>query len=370
MQDSSIHHILFVDDEDRVLQGIKRLLHSHKAGWKLHFANSVDEAFESASQFPIDLVISDYNMPMRNGIDLIDAFKAEPRLADIPVVMLTGNAETDLKSRALQHGALDLLNKPVNKEDLIARMQSALRLRKCQTELQNLNKTLEERVEQRTSELEDTRNELIWRLSYAVEARDEETGAHIVRVATCTKLIATTLGLSRERVNEIYIASVLHDIGKISVPDRVLHKAGKLDDAERELIEGHCQSGWKILKHNLSFSNADPSNNPVMETAAEIALSHHEHWDGSGYPSGLSGEEIPLTGRIVAAADVLDALCSKRSYKASMPFDESFAVLTQSSGAQFDPKVIEACIQCKEELRSFLFPDNHQGGSGELKAAS
>ncbi|MGJ8636456.1 MAG: HD domain-containing phosphohydrolase [Phycisphaerales bacterium] len=370
MQDFSDQHILFVDDEQRVLQGIKRLLHSHKVGWTLHFASSVDEALERAVQLPIDLIISDYNMPVRDGIDLIIAVKELPETADIPIVILTGNAESDLKSRALHHGALDLLNKPVNREDLIARMQSALKFRKCQTQLQELNRNLEERVEQRTNELELARNELIWRLSYAVEARDEDTGAHIARVAACTKLIATSLGLERKHVNEIYIASVLHDIGKISIPDSVLHKPSGLDQSERELIEGHCQSGWDILTHQMHTPDSSIGLNPFLNTAAEIALSHHEHWDGSGYPSGHAGEDIPLSGRIVATADVLDALCSKRSYKPVIPFDESFAMLTKGSGKQFDPTIIQACIDCKEELRLVLFPEDHQQSSEEFKAAS
>ena len=355
MQGPSIH-ILFVDDESFVLQSIKRMLRSKREEWALYYAGSVDEAFSIANSTDLDIIVSDYNMPGKDGLELLIESKSHPRLQKVPVVMLTGNAEVDLKRRALENGALDLLSKPVGKEDLIARLQSAIQLRLCWLELEEINAGLERRVRERTLELERTRNELIWRLSYAVEARDEDTGAHITRVAKCTRVIAEQLGLSASIVDELFYASALHDIGKIAIPDAILHKPGKLTLDERATIELHCSKGWEILTKEAELPGMDCAQNPLLELAAEIVLSHHEKWDGSGYPSGILGEKIPISGRIVAAADVLDALCSKRAYKESIPFSDSFQRVLDMSGSHFDPEVIEACKRCEEQLHEILQP--------------
>ncbi len=342
--------ILFVDDEPNVLAGIRRMLRRAGTDWEIHAAESVDLAIGMVGELGIDLIVSDFNMPERDGLDLIRSLKETNEHKDIPVIMLTGNAEVDLKRRALDAGAIDLLSKPVVKEDLLARLHSVLQIRKYQQELVDSNELLEKRVEERTAELERSRNELLWRLAYAVEARDDDTGAHIARVSKYTRVIAESLGLSADYVNSLYLASPLHDIGKIAVPDSILHKPGKLTETEWVEIQKHCQVGWEILMRPAEIDGTIESSNPLLERAAEIALSHHEKWDGSGYPSGLVGDAIPLSGRIVAAADVLDALCTKRSYKESIPFEESFAMLQEMSGKHFDPDVIRACEGCREML--------------------
>ncbi len=344
-------NILFVDDEVNVLSGIRRMLRNVESGWVIHTAESVDLAIACAQDQDIDVVVSDFNMPERDGLDLIRSLKSSADLNDIPVIMLTGNAEVDLKRRALDAGAIDLLSKPVQQEDLIARLRSVLQLRMYQKQLVESNVLLEQRVEERTQELARSRNELLWRLAFAVEARDNETGSHIARVARFTREIAIAMGLPTNEVESLYAASPLHDIGKIAVPDSILHKPGMLTEDERQEIQKHCQIGWDILMHPSDLDGAESDTNPLLECAAEIALNHHEKWDGSGYPRGLSGSDIPIAGRIVAAADVLDALCTKRSYKESIPFEESFSAIQEMSGSHFDPDVIRACVACCDKLK-------------------
>jgi len=346
--------ILFVDDEPKVLSGIIRLLRKERFVWDIETANSVDEAIKLLAQDDFDLVVSDFNMPERDGLDLISEMRLNSNYADIPVIMLTGNAEVDLKRRALDAGAIDLLSKPVSQEDLLARLRSVLQLRECQKKILEANAVLECRVALRTQELERSRNEVLWRLAYAVEARDNETGAHIARVARFSKVIAEEYGLSAEKVNQIYFASPLHDVGKIAVPDSILHKPGKLSGAERQVIEGHCTIGWDILMRPMMINDQGQDKNLLIECAAEIALSHHEKWDGSGYPKGISGHDIPVSARIVAVADVLDALCATRSYKSGIPFDKSFKMICQMSRNHFDPEIIEACLRCKDQLQDIL----------------
>lgn len=345
-------NLLFVDDEANVLSGIRRMLRNVDADWAIHTAGSVDQAIACVESNDIDVVVSDFNMPERDGLELIRCLKDSDDFNDIPVIMLTGNAEADLKRRALDAGAIDLLSKPVQHEDLIARLRSVLQLRTVQKQLVENNTLLEQRVQERTQELALSRNELLWRLAYAVEARDNETGLHIARVARFTREIAITMGLPSDEVESLYAASPLHDIGKIAVPDSILHKPGMLTTEERLEIQKHCQIGWDILMHPTGIDGNESDSNPLLECAAEIALNHHEKWDGSGYPRGLSGHDIPLAGRIVAAADVLDALCTKRSYKESIPFEESLSAILEMSGTHFDPDVIRACDQCYDKLKA------------------
>jgi putative two-component system response regulator len=333
------------------------MLHKERAFWDLNTANSVDDALDYLMRERVDLVVCDFNMPGKNGLDLISAIRSCDVLADIPVVMLTGNAESDLKRRALDCGAVDLLSKPVHREDLVARIRSVLQIRSYQETLRSMNADLEQRVAEKTHELECSRNELIWRLSYAVETRDDNTGAHIARVASLTKVIAEQLGLERAVVDRLFAASPLHDIGKIAIPDVILQKPGALTEQERRVIESHCRTGWEILMRPFGFGADDPPGNPLLKCAAEIALTHHEKWDGSGYPAGLKGEDIPISGRIVAVSDVLDALCDERPYKPRISFDESFRIVSEMSGVHFDPSIIDACQHCKEELRSAINPN-------------
>ena len=345
--------ILFVDDEKRVLDGLQRILRGERDAWDLTFASSVDEALEVLSDVDIDAVISDVNMPVRDGLDLLQAIRADARTADIPVVILTGNGEPDMKRRALDLGATDLLAKPVVREDLIARIRSALRLKGFMDEIKNHGKLLEERVRLRTAELEYSRAEVIWRLGKAGEFRDSDTGFHVVRVGLFSKQLAKTLDLGEGQAREIFLSAPLHDIGKIGIPDRVLLKPGKLNAEEWKIMKTHTEIGAQILRaeplaelHSNSLRTLagieSIPRNPFANTGALIAESHHERWDGHGYPRGLSGNKIPLEARITAIADVYDALRSKRPYKPAISEDEVFKIMQRGFGSQFDPGIFDA----------------------------
>ncbi|MBO6513842.1 MAG: response regulator [Phycisphaerales bacterium] len=272
--------ILFVDDESNVLSSIRRLLRSESSIWEIFTADSVDRGIECIQADEIDLVVSDFNMPEKDGLELLGWITKNYSLNTVPFIMLTGNAEHDLKRRAINAGAVDLLNKPIMKEDLLARLRNAINVRDYQKSLVDLNAELESRVEERTKELESSRNELLWRLAYATEARDDVTGTHIDSVARLTKQIALSYGLIREQVDCIHLASMLHDIGKIAIPDSILLKPGKLTDDERKHMETHCKSGWYILTRPTNIDGSSSGPNQLLECAAEVALSHHEYWDG------------------------------------------------------------------------------------------
>ena len=345
--------ILFVDDEPKFLAGVRRMLHGQEQVWDMSFAQSVDEALEELRENDFDMVISDVKMPEKDGFQFLEILSASESTKNIPVVILTGAGEHKLKRKALERGATDLLNKPVEPEDLLARIGSVLQLKSYQDQLKDQNRILEEKVRERTGELEASRLDILLRLAKAAEYRDEETGNHILRVGHYCKILAEELGMSREFVETISLASPLHDIGKIGIPDEILLKPGKLTVAEREIMEKHCIIGANILQQQpkgvesllstvISRLPLGGYNNQLLIMAAEIALGHHEKWDGSGYPEELEGQDIPLAARIVALADVYDALRSLRPYKPAYSETKTLAIITEGAGEHFDPMVIEA----------------------------
>lgn len=358
--------ILFVDDEINFLQAISRSLRDQRRLWEIHHAESVDEALFQMRLESFDAVVSDVMMPDKTGFDLLDAMQQDDKLKLIPVVILTGSAEADIKRKALDLGAADLLNKPVNPEDLIARVKSVLRLKWHQDELHNYSKLLERKIKERTLELEWLRRDLIWRLAKTGELRDEDTGDHVIRVACCCMILAGAFGLPAPDREAIFITSPLHDIGKIGIPDSILLKNGPLDAEEWQLMTRHCAIGYSILMENpkglqkiselddYPFVDLEHVEDPIREMAATIALSHHEKWDGSGYPKGLKGREIPLPGRIVAVCDVFDALRSKRPYKEAFSVEKSLTIMRNGLGIHFDPDLYDAfekLVDRFEEIR-------------------
>jgi putative two-component system response regulator len=356
-------HILFVDDESRVLEGLHRILRDERSEWDLSFALSVREAVDLLAHWDADVVVTDINMPERNGLELLSEMQQSEAWKDIPVVLLTGMGEHDLKARALEMGAADLLNKPVDSLELKARIRSVLRMRDYQKELKDQNRLLEQKVMERTAELEQSHLEIIWRLGKASEYRDDETGNHVVRVACYARVIAQVLGMPGPFVERIFLASPLHDIGKLGVSDAILLKRGPLTPEERDIMRRHCAIGAQILRRDAKIMRvfqawrgegtaAEPkrASNPVLVMAARIALSHHERWDGAGYPAGLSGERIPMEARIVAVSDVYDALRSERPYKCPVPESQSIEIILGEKGRQFDPEVCAAFERCAAEL--------------------
>lgn len=360
--------ILFVDDEPNFLAGLRRMLRRYQEFWDLDFASGVDDALERITQSSYDVVVSDVNMPLKSGFDLLTALQESPGTKNIPVIILTGNAETDQKRRALDLGATDLLNKPVNEQDLVARLRSVLRLKSYQDALEAQNEILEEKVRERTLDLELARQDMVWRLAKAGEFRDEETGAHVIRVACYSRILASKRGLGTSVTDLVFRASPLHDIGKIGIPDSILLKSGPISPEERNTMQRHCEMGASILleqpkairafvdaKAPLAQSMNLDCGNDLRNMAAEIAMSHHERWDGTGYPRRLAQADIPVSGRIVALADVYDALRTRRSYKPAFDVPKTFAIMREGAGSHFDPdlfQTFELVVDDFEHVRS------------------
>jgi putative two-component system response regulator len=289
------------------------------------------------------------------------------------VVVVTGVLDKSAKRNALAAGAQDLLSKPIDYEDLVARLRSVLALKAYHDELALRNARLEDLVEARTLELASSRLQLVVQLSKAAELRDQTTGDHVLRVAVFARSIGAAMGLSEAESSDLFLASTLHDIGKIAVPDAVLRKRGDLHPEERKIVETHCAIGYDILSNKDSVlggmlpGGMRLGEQPrVLELAAEIARSHHEWWDGTGYPDGLTGEEIPLGARIVAVADVLDALRSERPYKKPFTWIQATEKISKHRGTQFDPTVHDAFLKVESEIRDF----DLQARQRELEALS
>ncbi len=346
--------ILFVDDEPNFLNGIRRMLRGYRDAWQMDFAGGVDEAVKMAQEGQYDAIVSDVNMPIKSGLDLLRELSADERTRTVPVIILTGNAESDLKRHALDLGATDLLNKPVAQEDLVARLRSVLRLKSYQDQILHQNEFLEQRVRERTADLERARRDIIWRLAKAGEFRDEETGDHVIRVACCCRALAAHMGLPVPEVQTIFLTSSLHDLGKIGIPDRILLKNGPLTDDERAIMQRHCEIGASILqqqpKRIMAFMDepvdAETSDPDIQRaTAIRIIMSHHEKFDGTGYPNHLRGDAIPLCGQIVAVADVYDALRSQRPYKRAFSVEETLEHMRHGRASHFAPHVYDAFKQ-------------------------
>lgn len=356
--------ILFVDDEQPVLDALRRMVRSYRGEWSLSFADCADTAWRLLSDRQFDTVVSDIDMPGMSGLGLLERIQAAEHTRDIPVVMLTELATREIKRTALDLGAADLLNKPVEPEDLIARLRSVLKLKACHDHLKRHNDLLEHAVRTRTLELLHARLDILWRLGKAAEHRDNNTVNHVIRVGCASRIIAARLGLASEFLETLFLAAPLHDIGKIGIPDTVLLKRGPLTADEWEVMKQHCWIGTRILRENWraeaayrewqgsdSAYGAHGPRNPVLEMGAIIALSHHERWDGSGYPRGLRGEQIPLEARIVAIADVFDAVMSPRSYKPTLNETQALEVIHEGAGTAFAPDVLEAFLEALPEIR-------------------
>jgi putative two-component system response regulator len=288
-----------------------------------------------------DVVIVDYMMPPPDGLEFIRRFRALPAHADIPVLMITADHEKATRYAALESGANDFLTKPIDSAEFRARLRNMVSLRRNQKALEDRAAWLAEKVAEATSEILDREREMITRLSRAAEFRDPETGAHIMRMANYSRLIAEQLGLPGEEQELILRAAPMHDVGKIAIPDQILLKPGRLDEEELVIMKTHAEKGYEILRGSRSR---------LLDLAALIAWTHHEKVDGSGYPRGLRGEEIPLHGRIVAVADVFDALTSERPYKKAWDIERTVQWLRDCAGQHFDPDCVEAFLARRADI--------------------
>lgn len=292
-------------------------------------------AFAQAHAQDIGVIITDYDMPVMDGIAFITAARAVPGLGHVPIVMVTSIDQRSLRRQALEAGATDFLNKPCDPVEIRARVTNLLALCRAFRAQQDHAAVLEREVAAAVATIEAREREIITLLMKAAEHRDTDTGDHIARVADYVGLIADGLGFPHEERRRLCLASTMHDVGKISVPDAILLKPGPLTPEERTEMERHAERGQRIL---------ESSGSSIARLAAEIAASHHERWDGTGYPRGLKGGAIPLSGRIVAVADVFDALSSERPYKKAWPLADARAFLIANAGSHFDAAVVEAFV--------------------------
>ncbi len=293
-----------------------------------------------------DLLIVDYMMPPPDGLEFIRSFRGIPANADIPILMITADHEKETRYAALEAGANDFLTKPIDNSEFRARLRNMLSLRRSQKALADRAAWLAEKVAEATSEILDREREMITRLSRAAEFRDPETGAHIMRMAHYSRLIAEQIGLSQEQQDLILAAAPMHDVGKIAIPDHILLKPGRLDETELEIMKTHAEKGYEILRGSKS---------KMLDLAALIAWTHHEKIDGSGYPRGLKGEDIPIQGRIVAVADVFDALTSERPYKQAWEIERAIQWLREGEGQHFDPVCVEAFLARRDDFLEIKF---------------
>ena len=304
------------------------------------FARPVD-AVVWATRNVSDLVLVDYMMPEMDGIEFVKRLRALPGYEHVPIVMVTVHDDRKVRYAALDAGITDFLTKPVDARECLARCRNLLTLRRQHLVLEDRRRLLEHMVEDATREVREREKETLMRLARAGEFRDEETGYHLIRMARYSRLIATALTLEPDEVQTIELAAPLHDIGKIGIPDQILLKAGRLDVAEWEIMRRHPVIGHEILKGSAS---------KYVRMGALIALGHHEKYDGSGYPNGLVGDHIPLCARIVAVADVYDALTSARPYKNAWSSEQAFDYVGSQAGRHFDPRMVDAFHAMKKQV--------------------
>jgi len=304
------------------------------------FARPVD-AVVWATRNVSDLVLVDYMMPDMDGIELVKRLRALPGYEHVPIVMVTVHDDRKVRYAALDAGITDFLTKPVDARECLARCRNLLTLRRQQLVLEDKRRLLEHMVEDATREVREREKETLLRLARAGEFRDEETGNHLIRMSRYSRLIAGAIGLDQDEAETVELAAPLHDIGKIGIPDGILLKPARLDEPEWSTMQRHPVIGHEILKGSAS---------KYVRMGALIALGHHERYDGSGYPNGLVGDHIPLSARIVAVADVFDALTSVRPYKKAWTTGDAYEYVDSQAGGHFDPRMVEAFRGMKAQV--------------------
>lgn len=327
--------ILIVDDEPSNLRVLERIF--RRAGYAdVRATTDPLRVLPLCVQAMPDVVLLDLHMPAKHGVELMRELQ-ELAGHDYPeILVLTGDASRDTKSRALSSGARDFLSKPFDLTEVLLRIHNLIDLRMLHRELRQKNDLLEQRVAQRTQELDEARMEIIERLGLAAEFRDDDTGQHTRRVGYASGLLAQAIALPPATVELIACAAPLHDVGKIAIPDQILLKPGPLTSEETEVMRTHTVVGARLLSRSVS---------PLLDLARDIALTHHERWDGDGYPQGQTGVEIPLAGRIVALADFFDALTHDRPYRARRDVRDVVALIELERGRHFDPDLADAFLE-------------------------
>ncbi len=358
--EAKTYRVLVVDDEVAIREVVQDYLSAR--AFEVFTAGSYDEACMMLASQEIDVVLSDIRMPGRSGSELLRHIRRyHPGTATI---LCTGYPDIGLAVRSMQEGAYDFLLKPIHLEQVYLSISNALEKRQLKEEVRRYQKGLENLVDRRTKELREALEraeraslETVTKLSLAADKRDDETGNHVLRIRAYVAALCRQLGIPKEETDLVHVASSMHDIGKIGIPDAVLLKPGRLNEAEFEIMKRHAVIGAEILRD---------SDSRMLQIAEVIARSHHEKWDGSGYPSHLKGDQIPLYGRIVAVADVFDALTTRRCYKPAFSMAKATEIIVQSSGTHFDPDIVEAFRACHDEFEAII----GQFGEGEPAVVS
>jgi putative two-component system response regulator len=363
------YSILAVDDEEFNLDVIEAAFIDYD-DVEITFAKNGFEALDFLQNGRFDVILLDISMPQMNGLDVLKKIREDEEYAQLPVLIVTANSEKE--QEALKLGASDFISKPYDIKILCTRTLNYAKLNYYMQQVKNQNIILEEQVKNRTKELEkalqlskDTEFEISIRLGKASESRDPETGGHIKRMSHYSKLLANLYGLSDEECEIILYAAPLHDIGKIAIEDKILLKPGRFENDEFEIMKQHAKLGAMMLNGANRF--------PVLKAGHVIALEHHEKYDGSGYPNGKAGEDIHLYARIVAIADVFDALSSKRCYKDPMPLEKVLSIMEKDAGTHFDPKLIKIFLKNIDkflEIKEIFKDENCQAIYQETKIKS
>lgn len=356
---------MIVDDEPLVIRVVKRFLAADG------FSNfvTVDDsrhAMKTIREESPDVVLLDIMMPNVTGLELLAERQKSKETMMVPFIILSANSENDIKREALALGATDFLAKPVDASDLTVRVRNSLIVKGHQDHLANYAHELEREVQLRTAQIERSREQIIHCLARAAEYRDNETGEHVIRVGKYCAIIADELGFDERYCHQIELAAQLHDVGKIGIPDSVLLNPGKLNQVEFGVMKQHCDLGCQImgplaeqetnqvLQHGnvggMIMENVDDS--PLLKLATVIARTHHEKWDGTGYPNGLKGDQIPIEGRICCCADVFDALSSERPYKKAFTLQRCLEIMISERGTRFDPVVLDAFLKRLKSIES------------------
>ena len=350
--------VLMVDDNPTNLQVLQATLEGR--GYRLLAARDGASALAVTTKALPDLILLDIMMPEMDGYEVCRRLKADPATFEIPIIFLSALTQTEDKVKGLELGAVDYITKPFQPEEVIARVNTHLTLRCLQqqlsianAELTELNENLEKKVEERSQELLRSRDSIIFAMAKMTEARDDDTGKHLERICKYTEVLAIELARTDPSITDRWIKVVvktaaLHDIGKVGIPDGILLKKGRLNAHEREIMETHPAIGGDTL---LELREEMGGGGPFLSRAIEITLGHHEKWDGSGYPFGIKGEGIALSARLVAVADVYDALVSERVYKAGMSHEDASRLIQEGAGKHFDPRVVEAFLAQQDAFR-------------------
>lgn len=334
--------VLIVDDQFTGRKILEALVRSIDPTLRVESHVTPQAALDFVRQHTPDLIVTDYKMPGMDGIEFIKRIREIPGCEDVPLIVITVVEDRRIRYEALDAGATDFLTRPVDQHEFLTRCRNLLTIRRQQQIIKYRASWLEQQVTVATQEIQSRERETLFLLAKAGEYRDEETGNHVLRMAKYARYIAEGLSCDPDQCEEIELAAPMHDVGKIGISDRILLKADKLTPEEWEIMKTHTTIGYEILKG---------SSSRYTQLGSVIALGHHEKWDGSGYPYGLRGEDIPLAARIVAVADVYDALTSVRPYKKAWPSEEAVKYITEQAGKHFDPRCVDSFIKQCDKIR-------------------